>query len=197
MELPGGHAATSAEANDKFRSLMNTVSEMDSRAKARRRALLNLLEEDEDLAMMQLTKMREHPENYALPLSHEVEEDHEEVELLLESFLQEITSLSNVLEGMGSRMRNTETLIQARDVKLDIARNQLLTASTIFSLVAMCLSFGAVITGLFGMNLNNGHMDTADSHQWFIGVAISFATICLLWGGGTFWYFNRKGIWVS
>jgi hypothetical protein len=45
MEGPGSHAATSAQANDKFRGLMNEVNELDSRAKARRRALLTILED--------------------------------------------------------------------------------------------------------------------------------------------------------
>ena len=48
MERSGSRAATSADANDKFRSLMNTVSELDSRAKGRRRVLAQLLEEVND-----------------------------------------------------------------------------------------------------------------------------------------------------
>ena len=39
-------------------------------------------------------------------------QDHEEVELLLESFLQEINTLANVLESMDTRLRNTDSLIQ-------------------------------------------------------------------------------------
>ena len=39
-------------------------------------------------------------------------QDHEEVELLLESFKQEINTLANVLESMGTRLRNTNSLIK-------------------------------------------------------------------------------------
>jgi len=47
-----------------------------------------VLEDDTDLAMMNLTRMYQSPEDYLPPLSAEVLEDHEEMELLLEAFLQ-------------------------------------------------------------------------------------------------------------
>lgn len=191
MEMPGSHHATSANGNDKFRGLMNRVSELDSRAKARRRALLLVLEEDEDLALMNLTKMKDNPALYKMPLAPEVAEDHEEIELLLECYLQEINSLSNVLEMMKERMRNTESLIM---VKLDIARNRLLTASTIFALIAMCLSLGAVVTGMFGTNLNSG---VQESPHWFNAVAITLVIVCPGWALLTYAYFSWKGVWVS
>lgn len=39
-------------------------------------------------------------------------------------------------------------------MKLDIARNRLITADTIMNLVAMCLACCAVIGGFYGMNLD-------------------------------------------
>lgn len=47
-----------------------------------------MLEDDTDLAMMNLTRMLQSPEDYLPPLSTEVLEDHEEMELLLEAYLQ-------------------------------------------------------------------------------------------------------------
>lgn len=47
-----------------------------------------MLEDDTDLAMMNLTRMYQSPEDYLPPLSTEVLEDHEEMELLLEAYLQ-------------------------------------------------------------------------------------------------------------
>lgn len=64
-------------------------------------------------------------------------------------------------------------------------------------MVAMCLSLGAVVSGIFGMNLDNGHIDSSDSHAWFIGVVTALSLVCIVWGFGTFWYFNKKGVWVS
>lgn len=47
-----------------------------------------VLEDDTDLAMMNLTRMCQNPEDYVPPLSKEVLGDHEEIELLLEAYLQ-------------------------------------------------------------------------------------------------------------
>lgn len=47
-----------------------------------------MLEDDTDLAMMNLTRMYQNPEDYVQPFSVEVLEDHEEMELLLEAYLQ-------------------------------------------------------------------------------------------------------------
>lgn len=47
-----------------------------------------VLEDDTDLAMMNLTRMCQSPEDYVPPLAQEVLEDHEEMELLLEAYLQ-------------------------------------------------------------------------------------------------------------
>lgn len=50
--------------------------------------LFKVLEDDTDLAMMNLTRMYQNPEDYVQPLCAEVLEDHEEMELLLEAYLQ-------------------------------------------------------------------------------------------------------------
>ncbi|CAN0090517.1 unnamed protein product, partial [Hapterophycus canaliculatus] len=123
-----GKGATSAKNNDKFRVLLNTINVLENRAKARRRALLMVLEDDTDLAMMNLTRMYQSPEDYVPPLAQEVLEDHEEMELLLEAYLQDINSIYNVLELLQGRVRSTEALVM---VKLDIARNRILTAELI------------------------------------------------------------------
>ncbi|CAN0260666.1 unnamed protein product, partial [Ectocarpus sp. 8 AP-2014] len=87
LEGPG-KGATSAKNNDTFRVLLNSINVLENRAKARRRALLMVLEDDTDLAMMNLTRMYQSPGDYLPPLSAEVLEDHEEMELLLEAYLQ-------------------------------------------------------------------------------------------------------------
>ena len=41
-------------------------------------------------------------------------------------------------------------------LSLDTARNKLLTVSTIFGLISMCVGMGALVGSIFGMNLKNG-----------------------------------------
>ncbi|CAM9202332.1 unnamed protein product [Scytosiphon promiscuus] len=186
-----GKGATSAKNNDKFRVLLNTINVLENRAKARRRALLMVLEDDTDLAMMNLTRMCQSPEDYLPPLAQEVLEDHEEMELLLEAYLQDINSIYNVLELLQGRARSTEALVM---VKLDIARNRILTAELIFSMASTCLTVGALVSGVFGMNMKNG----MESNE-FIFKVVAIGTVCAC--SVTFFtltmFFYRHGILVS
>eukprot|EP00752_Nemacystus_decipiens_P002877 g2677.t1 len=190
LEGPG-KGATSAKHNDRFRVLLNSINVLENRAKARRRALLMVLEDDTDLAMMNLTRMYQSPEDYLPPLSAEVLEDHEEMELLLEAYLQDINSIYNVLELLQGRARSTEALVM---VKLDIARNRILTAGLVFSMASTCLAVGALVSGIFGMNLHNG-VETKD--VWFRVVAIGTGCVCTIGFCGVFTFFYRHGILVS
>jgi Mg2+ and Co2+ transporter CorA len=79
-------------------------------------------------------------------------------------------------------------------VKLDIARNKLLTAGTIMALISACLSFGAVVTGLFGMNLENDH---SGSHGWFVGIAVSLLIVCTSSFALCMYVLYDKGLFVS
>ncbi|CAM9510961.1 unnamed protein product [Ectocarpus fasciculatus] len=190
LEGPG-KGATSAKNNDTFRVLLNSINVLENRAKARRRALLMVLEDDTDLAMMNLTRMFQSPEDYLPPLSTEVLEDHEEMELLLEAYLQDINSIYNVLELLLNRARSTEALVM---VKLDIARNRILTAGLVFSMASTCLTVGALVSGIFGMNLKSG----LDSNNiLFEVVAIGTVCACTVAFCGVFTFFYRHGILVS
>lgn len=60
---------------------------------------------------------------------------------------QDINSIYNVLELLQGRARSTEALVM---VKLDIARNRILTAGLIFSMASTCLTLGALVSGIFG-----------------------------------------------
>ncbi|CAM9877879.1 unnamed protein product [Ectocarpus sp. 13 AM-2016] len=190
LEGPG-KGATSAKNNDTFRVLLNSINVLENRAKARRRALLMVLEDDTDLAMMNLTRMYQSPEDYLPPLSIEVLEDHEEMELLLEAYLQDINSIYNVLELLQNRARSTEALVM---VKLDIARNRILTAGLVFSMASTCLTVGALVSGIFGMNLKSG-LDSNDI--LFEVVAIGTVCACTVAFCGVFTFFYRHGILVS
>lgn len=61
--------------------------------------------------------------------------------------LQDINTIYNGLEVLQARIRSTEALVM---VKLDIARNKILTAGLMFSLASTCFTLGALIAGIFG-----------------------------------------------
>jgi len=150
---------------ERLRHVKNGVSHLEARARDTAEALTTLLDEDEDMCMMRLSLLRERPRLFDPPISPELLTQHEDVELLLESYLQETEAVQTRLELLRLRIDNAEDLFA---MKLDLARNRLITADTIFTLVSMCLAAGAVIGGFFGMNL---HQDKSS----FLIVALSTA----------------------
>ena len=60
---------------------------------------------------------------------------------------QDINSIYNVLELLQGRARSTEALVM---VKLDIARNRILTAGLVFSMASTCFTLGTLVSGVFG-----------------------------------------------
>ena len=115
--------------------------------------LNELLDDDEELALMALTKFVNHPSHYELPLSDSmVQENHEAIEKLLYPFLIDCYSLQANVDELRGDIRNAEELVKLR---LDISRNRLLLANTIISLLGTNFALAAFLTGIFGMNLDN------------------------------------------
>lgn len=65
----------------------------------------------------------------------------------LRNLSQDINSIYNVLELLQGRARSTEALVM---VKLDIARNRILTAGLVFSMASSCFTLGTLVSGIFG-----------------------------------------------
>ncbi len=78
-------------------------------------------------------------------------------------------------------------------IQLDIARNRLLTADTIFGMIAMCSSFGALFSGIMGMNLEEGW----DFTNWaFFVVTLFIIGFSVVIGSCVFIRMQQDGIWV-
>ena len=128
--------------------------------------------------MMRLSLLRERPRLFDPPVAPDLLTQHEDVELLLESYLQDAEAVQTRLELLRLRIDNAEDLFA---MKLDLARNRLITLDTIFTLVSMSLAAGAVVGGLFGMNLNQ-------DKRSFLIVSVSTAAGVILVTALTFWY---------
>ena len=72
------------------------------------------------------------------------------MELLLESYLQEVGATVAELEVLTYGIEGTEKFVSFR---LDSARNRLLKIDVIATAISMTMGIGAVVTGVFGMNL--------------------------------------------
>lgn len=105
------------------------------------RILQGLLSNDEDLIGLYLTQKR-------AKIS-----EHEEVELLLESYLSDLEDIHSNIRKIKDRIEDTHHFIGAH---LDTARNKMIQMSLFMEMGTLSLGSGALIAGIFGMNLTHG-----------------------------------------
>ncbi|KAJ9500447.1 magnesium ion transporter [Exophiala xenobiotica] len=163
---------------DKLRHLLihsKKLGTFEQKARLVRDAIDDLLEADDDLAAMYLTERKTsgtlRPEN-----------DHQEVEMLLESYHKICDEIVEISGNLINNIRNTEEVVKAI---LDANRNQLMLLELKFSVGTLGLAGGTLIAGLYGMNLNN----FIDETDWGFG---SVSVICFALSAGICVYGMRK-----
>ena len=230
--------AFSLEDQTKIKFDKTRVAEKITRVRNLRDTVLNVLDEDDDLELMQISLIRRKmarliksrwtiktglinpaqihntPEQKIDTILNEVEdnladpeiehgdpaefddyiESHEEVDLLLEDYVQEISSLLNRCEVLHANIESTEELVHMR---LATAQNKLLNVTTIFTVMSVYVSCGSAVAGMFGMNLNNGmdiEDDPSDSYQEFFSVTVVTTVLIVFVAFFTYLYLAHIGI---
>jgi magnesium transporter len=154
---------------DKLRHLLihsKKLGTFEQKARLVRDAIDDLLEADDDLAAMYLTERKAMGKQRA-------ETDHQEVEMLLESYHKICDEIVEISGNLISNIRNTEEVVRAI---LDANRNQLMLLEIKFSIGTLGLAGGTLIAGLYGMNLNNFIEET----PWGFG-SVSVVCFGLSW----------------
>ncbi|KAJ5787813.1 Magnesium transporter MRS2/LPE10 [Penicillium paradoxum] len=170
---------------DKLRHLLiysKKLGTFEQKARLVRDAIDDLLEADDDLAAMYLSER-------AIGKERE-EDDHQEVEMLLESYHKVCDEIVQASGNLVTNIRNTEEVVKAI---LDANRNSLMLMDLKFSIGTLGLATGTLFSALYGMNLKNF---IEESDFGFGGVSvICFAltglvcSVCgvnLVWGGSSF-----------
>jgi len=140
------------------------LSKFEQRVLAMRDAIEEVLEQDEDLAAMYLTdKANDHP--------HQPTE-HDDVELLLETYLKQIEEIANSVASLISHMRATEDIV---NIMLDSQRNSLLLLELRIAMGTLGFTSGAFVVGMFGMNLHNYLEQDPRAFVLVSGVAVVLA----------------------
>uniref|UniRef100_K3WKP9 Magnesium transporter n=1 Tax=Globisporangium ultimum (strain ATCC 200006 / CBS 805.95 / DAOM BR144) TaxID=431595 RepID=K3WKP9_GLOUD len=174
---------TSADL-DTLRTMKNTINDFASQVEGIRRALLSILDNEEDLRLLYLTPLHANPESFYCTAAF----DPEVAEVILESYLQEVQTIRTKVKLLEHRIQNTESLVM---LKLDATRNHLLAVDVVFGLVTVSLTLGMYITAGFGMNLRSGVEETPDVFaSVFVGSFVLCAAIVCV---GTL-YFRRHGV---
>ena len=120
----------------------------------------------------------------SLPLAREIMSTHEEMEILLESYVMDYNYLESKLEFLRNQLVSAEALVLLR---LDTSRNQLLIADTNMSLITSCLAAGSFVGSLYGMNLVNHHENDPTLFQT-VTIATVIGMLCI--GTGVRTYFK-------
>uniref|UniRef100_K3WKQ0 Magnesium transporter n=1 Tax=Globisporangium ultimum (strain ATCC 200006 / CBS 805.95 / DAOM BR144) TaxID=431595 RepID=K3WKQ0_GLOUD len=180
------HGKIAASELETLRVFKNTMNEFESQVDGVRRALMEILDNEEDLRLLYLTKLYEDP----TLLNDLWSFDSEEAEVLIENYLQDIFSTRTKATLMQHRIQNTESLVM---LKLDSMRNYLLGVDILFSIVAISVSVGTFIAGVFGMNLKS---DLNERDGWFWGVTWFSVGIMFVIGFASYLFFRRKGVFI-
>jgi len=187
------------------RELKQAVRELTLTAQALDRAISACLEEDDDMARMYLTRLhhaearrREDGQNPASPklsfaASGEEQDDHEEVEMLLESYAQEVGSTLGALDAVTYSIESTEKFVSFR---LDSARNRLLKVDVLAGILAAIFGAAAFVVGVFGMNFKTPLFDDEEDRfgltegTLFNIVIFSLLFLLLTACAGTYFFFT-------
>ncbi|KAH7418004.1 hypothetical protein BKA64DRAFT_700548 [Cadophora sp. MPI-SDFR-AT-0126] len=172
---------------DKLRVLLiysKKLGTFEQKAKLVRDAIDEVLEADDDLAAMYLTEK-----------SHDLvrgEDDHTEVEMLLESYHKLCDEIVQESGNLVSNIRNTEEIVKAI---LDANRNSLMLLDLKFSIGTLGIGSGAFIAALYGMNLKN-FIEESDIGFWGVtGWSVVFAGIVCAYGLTKLRKVQRVSMW--
>eukprot|EP01038_Epipyxis_sp_PR26KG_P010484 gene10484-14087_t len=157
-----------------LRKLKNELFTLLTRLVNNRNILQDLVEDDEEMALMNLTYLHEKPILYKYPLQSDILDKHGIIEEMLESYLLDFCGMISIIENIRLSIQNTEELISLR---LETARNKLLITNSTLSLFNCSVAFAAYISGLFGMNLDNVILLMPIKHFFVSLFVVSFAFI--------------------
>lgn len=115
--------------------------------------LEELMANDEDLVQLYLTN----PERETT--------EHEEVELLIEAYYADFEEIVAEIKTIKVTIDDTNQFISAH---LDSVRNKILRMSLMMEMGALALGSGAVVGGIFGMNLTHGLEE--HPHAFFVAL---------------------------
>lgn len=135
---------------EQLRISKQTLVELASRAGALRQMLLDLLEDTQEIRRICIMGRINNSVN-SVPSEKEIaEEGEEEIEMLLENCLQRCESLHGQAERLLDSAKEMEDSIR---VSLSSRRLEVGKVELLLQVGAFCVAIGALVSGIFGMNL--------------------------------------------
>mmetsp|Transcript_33118 Transcript_33118/g.68347 ORF Transcript_33118/g.68347 Transcript_33118/m.68347 type:complete len:388 (-) Transcript_33118:74-1237(-) len=174
---------------EELRSFKQRLSQFSARSQDVQRVLQEVLEEDENMISMYLTEKNTQPKHIRTPV------EHDEVEILSESYLQIVDHLTNRAELLDNAIDDTEDLVT---IRLDTIRNRILFVELTINIIALAFGAGSLVVGMFGMNMGIPifkEENSSGSYFLFCSILIVSSVISLYW-----WLFKwcrEKGLYST
>ena len=181
--VPGDHV------QEQLRILKDKVREMEGRVQGFVRAINQILDDEEDMSLMNLSRLISHPDRFIQPVAqHILDEESDEPELILEVYLQQALSEVNALELLKGNILNTEELVS---LQMDTVRNRLLYINTVVSVVSLSVASASLVGSIFGMNLTNHMENDPNTFKEVVGGTIAGCAIMLT---SVMWLISKTGV---
>ncbi|XP_021732848.1 magnesium transporter MRS2-11, chloroplastic-like isoform X2 [Chenopodium quinoa] len=143
---------------EQLRTSKQTLVELGSRAGDLRQMLLDLLEDTQELRRICIMGRNctvdriTHSLECSVPLDKDIAEEEEEIEMLLENYLQRCESIHGQAERLLDSAKEMEDSIA---VNLSSRRLEVSKVELLLQVGTFCVAIGALIAGIFGMNLRS------------------------------------------
>ncbi|CCV00531.1 unnamed protein product [Malassezia sympodialis ATCC 42132] len=160
---------------EKLRMLLQISRKLNnflSRSRGVKVSVTEVLENDEDMALMYLTDAK-------LGRPRTESSDLEELELLLESFEKQVEEVIAEIEQIYANVNNTQEIVE---LILDSNRNKLLTLDLGTSIMTLGVSAATLFVGLFGMNLTS-HLEE-HPHAFYVMSVVAYIMAAVVTVGG-------------
>lgn len=152
-------------------AVKKSLAEFEQNVELVSKVLRNLLADDEDMMSLSLTNQNE----------------KEDIELLLSSVAADLDEIETEIKIFIDMIEDTDQFISAH---LDSVRNEIIKMSLFIEVGGLIMGVGAVVSGIFGMNLSN----SLEKHPYaFILVCVGLVvTMICLFAGFTAKYYQLK-----
>ncbi|ESR37624.1 hypothetical protein CICLE_v10028468mg [Citrus x clementina] len=184
-----------ADILEQLRISKQTLVELSSRAGALRQMLLDLLEDPHEIRRICImgkncTLRRGNDDvECSVPLEKQIaEEEEEEIEMLLENYLQRCESCHGQSERLLDSAKEMEDSIA---VNLSSRRLEVSRVELLLQVGAFCVAVGALIAGIFGMNLKS-YLEEHVFAFWLTTAGIIVGAVMAFFL--TYWYLRARKI---
>lgn len=189
---------------DELLPLKNKIDELRKRCMEIKQCIFEVLNSDEDMQMMfletnlddpeterqneSISEPKRRPKNTSrrsssmMPFVKKLDHIHrrkrirstQSLETLLENYLNEVEWVTSEVDDLLNEITNTEENVV---LQLDLIRNRILKFELYLSISSFVVTCGALVTGLFGMNLLN-HFEL-DKKMFYVVSVLLFSSMVL------------------